>query len=117
MTIGLEFTTSIFTEPLAFRWLTMAGVTAESEIFWMMADFAMPVPAAGAPAFWTKNISSVAGYLVNESISRLLCYREVDYCGIVTYHTGASWNMGSDSVWLSNVKVGLGPMMSRNSSS
>jgi hypothetical protein len=41
----------------------------------MIADFAMPVPAAGAPAFWTKNISSVAGYLVNESISRLLCCR------------------------------------------
>jgi hypothetical protein len=46
----------------------------------MMADFAMPVPAAGAPAFWTKNISSVAGYLVNESISRLLCHPEVDCC-------------------------------------
>jgi hypothetical protein len=68
MTIGLEFTTSICTDPLAFLWLAMEGVTADSEIFWMMADLAMPVPAAGAPAFWTKNISSVAGYLINELV-------------------------------------------------
>ena len=77
-TVGLESTTSTCTEPLAFLWLAIAGVTAESEIFWMMADFAMPVPAAGAPAFCTKNISSVAGYLINESISRFLCYKQVN---------------------------------------
>lgn len=32
-------------------------------IFWVMADFCRPVPAALAPAFWTKNTSSVGGYL------------------------------------------------------
>src|SRR5690348_11450486 len=63
MTIGLESTTSTFTEPLAFCWLAMEGVTADREIFSIIADFASPVPAAFAPAFWTKNISSFSGYL------------------------------------------------------
>ena len=63
MTVGLESTTSTLTEPLAFFWLAMKGVTVDRDIFWMMADLERPVPAAFAPAFWTKNISSLAGYL------------------------------------------------------
>lgn len=34
-----------------------------NEIFWIMLDLFSPVPASAAPAFCTKNTSSVAGYL------------------------------------------------------
>lgn len=63
MTIGLDSTTSTSTDPLAFLRLVIAGVTADREILRRMADLARPVPAALAPAFWQKNISSVGGYL------------------------------------------------------
>jgi len=35
------------------------------EIFWMIEDLFKPVPAAGAPAFWTKKTSSRAGCLLS----------------------------------------------------
>lgn len=37
----------------------------------MMADLFKPVPAAAAPAFWTKNTSSVGSYLSYKSASNL----------------------------------------------
>lgn len=45
------------------RFLTAS--TCVREIFWMMADLLRPVPAARAPAFWTKKTSSVGSYLLN----------------------------------------------------
>lgn len=66
MMFGLGFTYSTLISPgVALLWLEMLGVTSERAIFWMTADLARPVPAARAPAFWAKNTSSVAGYLLS----------------------------------------------------
>jgi hypothetical protein len=54
-----------------------------------MEDLLSPVPAAGAPAFWTKKTSSVGGYQVT-----------------------ASWKMGSDSEVAMVVNEGFSPMTS-----
>lgn len=59
-------------------------------IRWMMADLFSPVPAAFAPAFWTKNMLSLGGY-----------------------HTAASWKSGSPAEVVSarRVSVGLSPII------
>lgn len=59
MTCGFEGT--IVTVALSLSPLRTASASA-SEIFWMMEDLFRPVPAAGAPAFWTKKTSSLGGY-------------------------------------------------------
>lgn len=48
----------------AFRLPLRTFSASAREIFWMIEDLFSPVPAAGAPAFWTKNTSSVGGYLI-----------------------------------------------------
>lgn len=51
-----------FIEPVALRTFETAAASS-SEILRMTLDLFSPVPAADAPAFCTKNISSVGGYL------------------------------------------------------
>lgn len=84
MTWGFEGTT--VTVALSNSPLRTASASA-SEIFWMMEDLFNPVPAAGAPAFWTKNTSSLGG------------------C-----HTTASWKIGSVSEVAMTVREGFCPM-------
>ena len=109
MTIGLEGTVVTVTRPEALRKLETASASARA-IFWMIADLFRPVPAAIAPAFCTKNISSVGGYLL-----MAVSEHGGDLPGL-TYHTTASWNSGSESVRATNVRVGFEPIMSRKSS-
>lgn len=62
MTVGFDGTTSTVTKPVALV-VFLTASACDREIFWMMADLLSPVPAAGAPAFWTKKTSSVGSYL------------------------------------------------------
>jgi hypothetical protein len=62
MTGGFDDTTVTFAS--IFSCVDMRTASAsDREIFWMMDDLFRPVPAAGAPAFWTKKTSSLGGYL------------------------------------------------------
>jgi hypothetical protein len=78
----------------------------------MIEDLFSPVPAAGAPAFWTKNTSSVGGYLIAIADQRpsTKAWRCRDRCQ--AYHVTASWNMGSESEEAIKVKDGLRPITS-----
>jgi hypothetical protein len=59
ITIGDEETVEIFTSPAASLLLETAAASAK-EIFSIIADLCRPVLAFLAPAFWTKNTSSVS---------------------------------------------------------
>lgn len=76
-----------------------------------MDDLFRPVPAAGAPAFWTKKTSSVGGYLFLY-VSFPSTHRRYLMWFVSAYHVTASWNSGSDSEDASKVKDGSLPMMS-----
>jgi hypothetical protein len=94
-TVMVVFTTSTVTCPLTFLLppeTAIARPTWPRFTFCTIADLFKPVPAAGAPAFWTKKTSSVGGY-----------------------QTTASWNRGSPEVWAMTVRVGLDPMIPRKS--
>jgi hypothetical protein len=93
------------TLPLAFLWLETAAASFKL-IFWMMADLLRPVPAAGAPAFCTKNTSSVGGYLSHTGpVSRASLHDQRQ-----PHQVTASWYSGSDAEDARTVNVGLSPM-------
>ena len=79
----------------------------------MIADFLRPVLAFLAPAFWTKNTSSVS--LDLESKLEAIFPRLGLISVLDTYHTTASWNRGSFGECAILVRVGASPMIFRNS--
>ena len=105
---GLTVTTStsaVVFDPFANVWAD------SSEIFWTMLDLFSPVPAAAAPAFWTKKTSSVSGYLLH--CQKLVVGAE----NFETDQTTASWKIGSSSLVAITWRVGSDPRMSRNAGS
>lgn len=100
--------------PVALAWPLTASA-CDSAIFWMMADLFSPVPAALAPAFWTKKTSSVGSNLLYVQLtSQVRSFTGLKLRGF-TYQTTASWNKGSVSVSAISDRVGSEPMMERKS--
>lgn len=101
---GTVSTVTILAEKLPLRRASASSM----EIFWMMEDLFSPVPASGAPAFCTKNISFVGGYLMH-TMSGPFCTQH----GWDTHHVTASWKRMSPSadsaIWVSD---GLLPITS-----
>lgn len=115
MTVGFDGTTSTVTKPVALV-VFLTASACDREIFWMMADLLSPVPAARAPAFWTKKTSSVGSYLHPTSQSphghtRTHSQQRQDPGGLEsTNQTTASWYRGSVATSDMRVRVGLEPM-------
>ncbi len=66
ITGGFEVTVSTLTWPVLLPEAICSA--SATETFWIMADFASPVPASRLPAFCAKKTSSVAGILKAQSV-------------------------------------------------
>jgi hypothetical protein len=112
MTWGLAVSTTVTVAAARVPLRTFSA--SASEIFWMIEDLFKPVPAAGAPAFWTKKTSSAEGDLVSR-VARLelraKSTRSSDVASF-SYHTTASWKIGSVSEVAIKVRDGLVPITS-----